>query len=186
MRSLIYFTQQTYSRLGASRQNGDRESIRSMGFPLPPNGLVKGDYAPAGERLRIGKAAYRKWEDCKRKGIPYTWSDDEMEKYEAKWALMDYVKMLPLMVSDQNRGDLLGVEDKQTIEKLVAETTVRPAPSSQGELFANGQKSKHLPWIAVVAGAHSGRQEGGFRSQEGGADGGLLRDHDEALRREGG
>ena len=127
-----------------------------MGFPLPPNGLVKGDYAPAEQRLRIGKAAYRKWEDCKRKGIPYTWSDDEMEKYEAKWALMDYVQMLPLMVSDQNRGDLLGAEDKQMVKKLVTETKVRPAPSSA----RRPSKAKHL--IAVVAGAQSGRQEGGF------------------------
>ena len=76
--TLIYFSQQSYERLGACRPGGgDRASIKSLGFPLPPSGQVKLDYEPASVRLRHAKAAFRKWKDCEEKGTAYAWNEEE-------------------------------------------------------------------------------------------------------------
>ena len=80
--TLIYFANQSYEKLGDCRPEGDDQaSIKSLGFPLPPPGKKKAQYATSKVRLRTGKAAFRKWQDCEETGADYSWSDSELDQW---------------------------------------------------------------------------------------------------------
>ena len=75
--TLIFFSQQSLSKLGAMRPNGDDINVcEELGFKMPPPGTAKLPYEPAAIRLKNGKAAFRKWEDSVKKGVEYDWEDD--------------------------------------------------------------------------------------------------------------
>lgn len=81
--TLIYFAQQSFSRLGAYRPHGDdKQWMAQCGFPMPPKNARKLEYEPAVLRLKNAKAAFRKWQDCVEKGIDFDWNDQEVKTWE--------------------------------------------------------------------------------------------------------
>jgi hypothetical protein len=81
--TLIYFAQQSFSRLGAMRPHGDdKQWMAQCGFPMPPKNARKLEYEPAGVRLKNAKAAFRKWQDCVEKGVAFDWNDQEVKTWE--------------------------------------------------------------------------------------------------------
>eukprot|EP01043_Picozoa_sp_COSAG02_P002080 COSAG02_NODE_46_length_45443_cov_36.731497_32_plen_1137_part_00 len=81
--TLIYFSQQSFSRLGAYRPHGDdKQWMAQCGFPMPPKNARKLEYEPAVLRLKNAKAAFRKWQDCVEKGIDFDWNDQEVKTWE--------------------------------------------------------------------------------------------------------
>jgi hypothetical protein len=80
--TLIYFSQQSFRLLGHVGNNrSHKATLMQLGFPFPPRSAKKMQYEPWKVRLLQAKAAFRKWEDCKTKGIDYTWNNKE----RAKW-----------------------------------------------------------------------------------------------------
>eukprot|EP01050_Picozoa_sp_SAG11_P007665 SAG11_NODE_647_length_7957_cov_2.900903_2_plen_200_part_00 len=76
--TLIYFIQQSFRKLG--RIKGRAKELReyhALGFKMPPVGLVKQLYETKEQRLLKGKASFRKWEECRRRGERYSWAGDE-------------------------------------------------------------------------------------------------------------
>ena len=76
--TLIYFSQQSFRLLGHIGNNrSHKATLMKLGFPFPPQNAKKKQYEPWRLRLLQAKAAFRKWQDCKAKGIEYSWENKE-------------------------------------------------------------------------------------------------------------